>query len=113
MPSLLLLVVGLSLLVGALLLFPRREPPGLIISSALGLTCVITAALAFLWLGGASATLFGRLLGFYGDGETAGLMEAIPGALMILAGAIVSVGNPRRNFGLPRRLSRRASSQQV
>jgi hypothetical protein len=108
MSGLLMLVIGLGLLTGALLLVPRREPPGLIASSALGLACVLTLVLAVIWLGGVLATLLGTMLGFYGDEETAGIVESIAAALAIFAGALLSVGNPRRNFGHPRQFSRRA-----
>jgi uncharacterized membrane protein YeaQ/YmgE (transglycosylase-associated protein family) len=67
-----MLVVGL--LVGALakLFMPGRDPGGVIITMLLGV------------VGAMVAGLVGRAAGWYGDGEPAGLIASVLGAMLVL-----------------------------
>jgi uncharacterized membrane protein YeaQ/YmgE (transglycosylase-associated protein family) len=67
------LIVGLIVGAIAKLLMPGRDPGGFII------TMVIGVAGAFL------AHFVGAQLGWYGDGETAGFIASIIGAVVLLA----------------------------
>ncbi|HWU87546.1 MAG TPA: GlsB/YeaQ/YmgE family stress response membrane protein [Kofleriaceae bacterium] len=68
-----MLVIGL--IVGALakLVMPGHEPGGVIITMLLGIA------------GSMIAGLLGRSLGWYGEGESAGFITSIIGALILLA----------------------------
>ena len=74
-----------GLIVGAIakLLMPGRDPGGIIVTMVLG----IVGAL----LGG----FIGRALGFYGDGEPAGFIMAVLGAIAVLLIYRMSVGGRR------------------
>ncbi len=80
-----MLIIGL--VVGALAKFimPGKDPGGVII------TMVIGVAGAFI------AGFLGRSLGWYHDGESAGLIASILGAVILLAGYRLIVG--RRSGG--------------
>jgi len=64
-----------GLIVGALakLLMPGRDPGGIIVTMLLGIAGAV--------LGG----FVGRALGFYGEGEPAGFLMALVGAVVLLA----------------------------
>jgi uncharacterized membrane protein YeaQ/YmgE (transglycosylase-associated protein family) len=74
-----------GLIVGAIakLLMPGRDPGGIIVTMVLG----IVGAL----LGG----FIGRALGFYGEGEAAGFIMAVLGAIAVLLIYRMSVGGRR------------------
>ena len=75
-----------GLIVGAIakLLMPGRDPGGIIITMVLG----IVGAL----LGG----FIGRALGLYGDGEPAGFIMAVLGAIAVLLIYRMSIGRRHR-----------------
>jgi uncharacterized membrane protein YeaQ/YmgE (transglycosylase-associated protein family) len=64
-----------GLIVGALakLVMPGRDPGGIIVTMLLGIAGAV--------IGG----FLGRALGFYGEGETAGLVMSFIGAVCLLA----------------------------
>ena len=67
------ILIGLVAGAVAKLLMPGKDPGGLFITILLG-------------IGGALvATYLGRLIGWYGEGESAGLIAAVVGAVIILA----------------------------
>jgi uncharacterized membrane protein YeaQ/YmgE (transglycosylase-associated protein family) len=74
-----------GLIVGAIakLLMPGRDPGGIIVTMVLG----IVGAL----LGG----FIGRALGFYGEGEAAGFIMAVLGAIAVLLIYRMTVGGRR------------------
>ena len=74
-----------GLIVGAVakLLMPGRDPGGIIVTMVLG----VVGAL----LGG----FIGRALGFYSEGEPAGFIMAVLGAIAVLLIYRVSVGGRR------------------
>jgi uncharacterized membrane protein YeaQ/YmgE (transglycosylase-associated protein family) len=74
------ILFGLVAGVIAKLLMPGRDPGGFIVTILLG----IAGAL----LGG----FLGRALGFYGPGESAGMLMSILGAILLLAIYRVTVG---------------------
>jgi uncharacterized membrane protein YeaQ/YmgE (transglycosylase-associated protein family) len=65
-----------GLVVGALarLIVPGREPGGWVVSMILGV------------LGSFAGGFLGRLLGFYRDGEPAGFVMSLIGAIIVVAG---------------------------
>jgi len=75
-----------GLIVGAIakLLMPGRDPGGIIVTMVLG----IVGAL----LGG----FIGRALGLYGDGEPAGFIMAVLGAIAVLLIYRMSIGRRHR-----------------
>ena len=75
-----------GLIVGAVaeLLMPGRDPGGIIVTMVLG----IVGAL----LGG----FIGRALGLYGDGEPAGFIMAVLGAIAVLLIYRMSIGRRHR-----------------
>ena len=74
------IVFGLIAGVIAKLLMPGRDPGGFVVTILLGI--------AGAFLGG----FLGRVLGFYGEGEGAGMLMSIVGAVIILAIYRVAVG---------------------
>jgi uncharacterized membrane protein YeaQ/YmgE (transglycosylase-associated protein family) len=78
-----------GLIVGALakLVMPGRDPGGNIVTMLLGIACAE--------LGG----FVGRALGFYGEGEPAGFIMALLGAIILLALYRMMVG--RRTIARP------------
>ena len=75
-----MLIIGL--VVGALakLIMPGRDPGGVIITMAIGVTGALLAG------------LLGRSLGWYQTGESAGLLASIAGAVILLLGYRVVQG---------------------
>jgi uncharacterized membrane protein YeaQ/YmgE (transglycosylase-associated protein family) len=67
-----LIVSGLIIGVIAKLLMPGRDPGGFIITILLGIAGMFVGSYV------------GRLLGFYGPGQTAGWIASILGALVLL-----------------------------
>ncbi|NWG13440.1 MAG: GlsB/YeaQ/YmgE family stress response membrane protein [Acidobacteria bacterium] len=66
------ILIGLVAGAAAKLIMPGKDPGGLIITILLG-------------IGGALvATYLGRLIGWYREGESAGLIAAVVGAVIIL-----------------------------
>lgn len=65
-------VIGLAVGALAKLFMPGRDPGGLIVTMLIGI------AGAFL------ATFIGRKLGWYGDGQAAGFVASIVGAMLLL-----------------------------
>lgn len=65
----------IGLIAGAIakFLMPGRDPKGCIITMIIGL------------VGAVIATFLGRMLGFYREGESAGLIGAIVGSIILLA----------------------------
>jgi len=73
MDILLWIVFGLVVGIVAKLIMPGRDPGGIIVTIVLG----IVGALLGGWVG--------RALGFYREGEAAGFLLAIVGAIIVLA----------------------------
>lgn len=65
----------IGLIAGAIakFLMPGRDPKGCIITMVIGL------------VGAMIATFLGRMLGFYREGESAGLIGAVVGSVILLA----------------------------
>ncbi len=78
-----MLVIGL--LVGALakLVMPGKDPGGVIVTMVLGVAGALLAG------------FLGRALGWYADGEPAGLIASIIGAVILLAGYRFVAGRSR------------------
>lgn len=74
------ILFGLIAGVIAKLLMPGRDPGGFIVTILLGI--------AGAFLGG----FLGRALGFYGEGETAGMLMSILGAIILLVIYRMAVG---------------------
>ena len=74
------ILFGLVAGVIAKLVMPGRDPGGFIITILLGI--------AGAFLGG----FIGRAMGFYGEGEAAGMLMSILGAVLLLAIYRVAVG---------------------
>lgn len=68
-----MLIIGLIVGVLAKFLMPGRDPGGMIMTIILGI------------VGSMVAGFLGRTLGWYSDGETAGLIASILGAILILS----------------------------
>ena len=68
-------VVLIGLIVGALakLIMPGKDPGGFIVTALLGIA------------GSVVATWIGRAVGLYGEGQSAGFIMSIIGAIMLLA----------------------------
>jgi uncharacterized membrane protein YeaQ/YmgE (transglycosylase-associated protein family) len=73
MDILLWIVFGLVVGIVAKLIMPGRDPGGIIITVVLG----IVGALLGGWIG--------RVLGFYREGDAAGFLMAVVGAIIVLA----------------------------
>jgi uncharacterized membrane protein YeaQ/YmgE (transglycosylase-associated protein family) len=67
------LVIGLVAGIIAKMIMPGRDPGGIIITMLLG----IAGAFVGTWLG--------KILGIYGEGESAGFIASIIGAIILLA----------------------------
>ncbi|HET7602491.1 MAG TPA: GlsB/YeaQ/YmgE family stress response membrane protein [Gemmatimonadales bacterium] len=67
------LVIGLVAGIIAKMIMPGRDPGGIIITMLLG----IAGAFVGTWLG--------KVLGIYGEGESAGFIASIIGAIILLA----------------------------
>lgn len=67
------IIIGLVAGVIAKLIMPGRDPGGFIVTTLLG----IVGALVATWLG--------RAIGWYGEGEAAGFIGAVIGAIILLA----------------------------
>jgi uncharacterized membrane protein YeaQ/YmgE (transglycosylase-associated protein family) len=67
------LVIGLVAGIIAKMIMPGRDPRGIIITMLLG----IAGAFVGTWLG--------KVLGIYGEGESAGFIASIIGAIILLA----------------------------
>ena len=74
------IVFGLIVGVPAKLLVPGRDPGGLFVTAVLGMVGASVGG----WLG--------RVAGFYGPGEPAGLLMAVVGAVVLLLGYRVVIG---------------------
>jgi uncharacterized membrane protein YeaQ/YmgE (transglycosylase-associated protein family) len=66
------IIFGLIVGVIAKLLMPGRDPGGIIVTMLLGIVGALVGGFV------------GRLLGFYGPGETAGYIMSIVGAMIVL-----------------------------
>ena len=66
------IIFGLVVGVVAKLLMPGRDPGGFIITAVLGIVGAVLAG----WLG--------RVVGFYREGEPAGFIMAVVGAVLVL-----------------------------
>ncbi len=66
------ILIGFVIGVFAKLLHPGKENMGLILTTALGIA------------GSLVATFLGRLVGFYKEGEAAGFLMAVVGAIVLL-----------------------------
>jgi uncharacterized membrane protein YeaQ/YmgE (transglycosylase-associated protein family) len=68
-------VVLIGLIVGALakLIMPGKDPGGFIVTALLGIA------------GSVVATWIGRAVGLYGEGQSAGFIMSIIGAILLLA----------------------------
>ena len=80
MNLLLVLVFGLFVGVLARLVVPGREPGGWITSILLGIA------------GSFAGTFLGRLFGMYGEGQPAGVLMSVVGAVVLLLGYHAIVG---------------------
>ena len=67
------IVVGLIVGIIAKLLMPGKDPGGFIVTTLLGIA------------GAFVARFLGQALGFYGEGETAGIIASVLGAIVLLA----------------------------
>ena len=67
-----MIVIGLIAGAAAKLLMPGRDPGGLILTILLGIA------------GSVVAGFLGRFLGWYSEGETAGFIASVVGAILIL-----------------------------
>lgn len=77
------ILFGLIAGVIAKLIMPGKDPGGFIVTILLGI--------AGAFLGG----FIGRALGFYGEGDAAGMLMAILGAILLLAIYRMAVGRRR------------------
>ena len=68
------IIIGFIVGVVAKLLHPGKDPGGMIISILLGLAGAVFAG----WIG--------RMLGWYNDGESAGFIFSVVGAVLLLTG---------------------------
>ncbi|HPA52314.1 MAG TPA: GlsB/YeaQ/YmgE family stress response membrane protein [Thermoanaerobaculia bacterium] len=66
------ILIGFVIGVIAKFLHPGKENMGLVLTTALGIA------------GSLVATFLGRLVGFYGEGEVAGFLMAVVGAIVLL-----------------------------
>jgi uncharacterized membrane protein YeaQ/YmgE (transglycosylase-associated protein family) len=68
-------MIVIGLLAGALakLIMPGKDPGGLIITVLLGIAGAIVAG------------FLGRMLGWYGEGDSAGFIASVIGAIILLA----------------------------
>jgi uncharacterized membrane protein YeaQ/YmgE (transglycosylase-associated protein family) len=73
MSIIVMLIIGLIAGAIAKLLMPGKDPGGIVITMLLGIAGSIVAG------------FLGRLLGLYRDGETAGFIASIVGAVLLLA----------------------------
>jgi uncharacterized membrane protein YeaQ/YmgE (transglycosylase-associated protein family) len=73
MALLMMLVVGLVVGLIAKLLMPGKDPGGVLVTMALGVA------------GAFAAGLVGRETGWYGNGESAGIVASVLGAVALLA----------------------------
>ncbi len=67
------LIIGLVIGAVAKLLMPGRDPGGIIITSLLGVA------------GSLLATFIGQALGWYREGQTAGFIMSVVGAILLLS----------------------------
>ena len=79
------LLVGLVVGVIAKLIMPGKDPGGFIVTILLGIGVAL--------LGG----FIGRAMGFYGEGEGAGMLMSIAGAFLLLAIYRMTVGRSARH----------------
>jgi uncharacterized membrane protein YeaQ/YmgE (transglycosylase-associated protein family) len=75
------LIIGLIVGVIAKFLMPGKDPGGFIITTILGVA------------GAFVATYLGRFLGWYNDGQAAGFIASIVGAILILGVYRLVIGN--------------------
>jgi len=75
-----MLVIGLVIGALAKLVMPGRDPGGIIVTMLLGVAGALVAG------------LLGRSLGWYHEGEGAGFIASIIGALVLLAGYRAIIG---------------------
>lgn len=68
------IIIGFVIGLIARALMPGRDPAGFIITTVLGIA------------GALLGSLIGRVLGFYGQGEPAGLILSVVGAILLLVG---------------------------
>jgi uncharacterized membrane protein YeaQ/YmgE (transglycosylase-associated protein family) len=68
------IIIGFVIGLIARALMPGRDPAGFIITTVLGIA------------GALLGSLIGRVLGFYGEGEPAGLILSVVGAILLLVG---------------------------
>jgi uncharacterized membrane protein YeaQ/YmgE (transglycosylase-associated protein family) len=68
------IIIGFVIGLVARALMPGRDPAGFIITTVLGIA------------GALVGSLVGRVLGFYGEGEPAGLIMSVIGAVLLLVG---------------------------
>jgi uncharacterized membrane protein YeaQ/YmgE (transglycosylase-associated protein family) len=66
------IVIGFLAGVVAKFIMPGKDPGGFIITTLLGV------------VGAVVATYLGRLIGWYGEGETGGFIAAVVGAIVLL-----------------------------
>jgi uncharacterized membrane protein YeaQ/YmgE (transglycosylase-associated protein family) len=76
-----MLIVGLFVGAIARVLMPGRDPGGILVTIAIGIG------------GGVGAGLVARELGWYGDGQSAGIIASIVGSVILLALYRVLVAN--------------------
>ena len=76
-------LVGLFVGIIAKLLHPGRENLGLVATTLLGIA------------GSLAATFLGRLVGFYKEGEAAGFLMALVGAIVLLVVYTLVKGKPK------------------
>jgi uncharacterized membrane protein YeaQ/YmgE (transglycosylase-associated protein family) len=67
-----MLIIGLVVGAVAKLIMPGKDPGGIIVTMLLGIVGALVAG----WLG--------RMLGWYGEGESAGFIASVVGAILML-----------------------------
>jgi uncharacterized membrane protein YeaQ/YmgE (transglycosylase-associated protein family) len=75
-----MLIIGLVIGALAKLVMPGRDPGGIIVTMLLGVAGALVAG------------LLGRSLGWYHEGEGAGFIASVIGALILLAGYRAIIG---------------------
>ena len=85
-----MILVGLLVGVIAKLLMPGRDPGGVVITILLGIGGSVVAGFS------------GRFIGWYGDGEAAGFVASVLGAIVLLLVYRVLAGRRSGKGGVPR-----------
>ena len=80
-----MLIIGLVIGALAKFIMPGRDPGGILITMLIGVAGALIAG------------FLGRSLGWYHDGESAGIIASIVGSLILLAGYRMVIGRRSRD----------------